>query len=75
MLEGLVGFVYSRGECFGAFFVGLRMEVWMSASLELEEFAFQSGEIDSKGCIWWWAGGEGIGEEGVVCLRGLLWCR
>lgn len=44
--------------------------------METEVLPPQGGEVDGEWAGWGWAGGEGEGEEGVVCfllLRRLLW--
>jgi len=68
-LEGFVGFVDQRGGAFGAGLVGAGVSVGMRFGLELQEFAFQSLEIDREGARGGRAAGEGLGEE-VVMGRG-----
>lgn len=46
------------------------MEVRMGAGLKLEEFFFETGEVDFKRSRRRRAGGEGMGKESVVILRG-----
>lgn len=66
--ERLVGFVYAGGESLGFGFVGCGVEVWMGARLKLEEFSFQSAEVDGKLAVRRGAFGHRVREEGVVGL-------
>lgn len=46
------------------------MEVGVGTGLELEEFFSEAGEVDFKRSGWRGAGGESVGKERVVILRG-----